>query len=575
MKNLNLFPFERNNYYFGKLLTEQDFNSEQTYLNNKRRFINRFFHGVGIASGFQCVRLDDKTLTVESGAALDFAGRELVLTTPLVCRLSTIDGFDVIMEQNKKSYMYLCLEYAESETTPGYAVAEGSRSKDEVFEKYTEGVHFYLTDQEPGDFLDTTDGTLYAYTVIYEDRNFRVIQKLPRYLKSREEAETELCLESTGDTTTVSIKFIEKLENALSEGNEEIEVSFDNVILERGVRVTKSFPIVSKDLSEGNVRIAPVRDSFNLNNDAVTDDSVLCRELTIPFGELNMFEWLIQDDLKNSMDEITRKNYSQGIYLAKVYYTGSGKVYQIDRIDNLPFRQHLVRNQLSSALLFELKNELDRIREKGISVQSEKQSREEKTDAPVHERSSGIAEIRLALGGRKGQRFFSPEIFHGLGLGTMKIDVGIMYDNEVLTGSSEIFQDQDPKAEIAVKQDTGRGSFVIGIRLIEPTSKTSVRLVWSAERTEDEKKQEVESDKLFIKPQHLAIKVRESAQLEAVCDKKNGMTFIWNVKSPGGGSITDEGFYTAPSESGVYEVTAEAQENPDMKASVFIIVRDV
>ena len=157
----------------------------------------------------------------------------------------------------------------------------------------------------------------------------------------------------------------------------------------------------------------------------------------------------------------------------------------------------------------------------------------------------------------------------------MKIEAGIMYDNEVITGSSEIFRDMDPKAEIAIKQDTGRGSFIIGIRLIEPTSKTFVKLAWSAERTEDEKKVETETDKLFIKPQHLAIKVRESAQLEAVCDKKNGMTFIWNVKSPGGGSITDEGFYTAPSESGVYEITVEAQDNPDLKASVFIIVRDV
>ena len=55
MMNRKYYSFERNNYYYGKLLTSKDFQNEQDYINNKRRLINRVLHGVGI--GVHGVRL--------------------------------------------------------------------------------------------------------------------------------------------------------------------------------------------------------------------------------------------------------------------------------------------------------------------------------------------------------------------------------------------------------------------------------------------------------------------------------------------------------------------------------------
>ena len=52
MNNLKYYPFERNRYYYGKLLTEQDFIQDQQYYNDKRRLPNRFLHGAGIAAGY-------------------------------------------------------------------------------------------------------------------------------------------------------------------------------------------------------------------------------------------------------------------------------------------------------------------------------------------------------------------------------------------------------------------------------------------------------------------------------------------------------------------------------------------
>ncbi len=48
MSDNQLFPFERNRYYAGKMLTSADFTAEQDYFNNKRKFLNQILFGYGI-----------------------------------------------------------------------------------------------------------------------------------------------------------------------------------------------------------------------------------------------------------------------------------------------------------------------------------------------------------------------------------------------------------------------------------------------------------------------------------------------------------------------------------------------
>lgn len=79
MKNMKYFPFERNKYFYGKLLTVDDFETEQRYMNDKRRVLNRFLYGTGVVCGLNVVPIDDMTISVEPGLALDFSGREIVV----------------------------------------------------------------------------------------------------------------------------------------------------------------------------------------------------------------------------------------------------------------------------------------------------------------------------------------------------------------------------------------------------------------------------------------------------------------------------------------------------------------
>ena len=90
MKNTKLYPFERNRYYPGKMLTSADFQAEQTYFNNKRRFINNLMYGAGVVCGCGVFSLDDLSLLVESGVAIDGLGREIVMESSVVKKLSYI-----------------------------------------------------------------------------------------------------------------------------------------------------------------------------------------------------------------------------------------------------------------------------------------------------------------------------------------------------------------------------------------------------------------------------------------------------------------------------------------------------
>lgn len=82
-----LSPFQRNLYFYGKLMTVRDFEMEQSYLNGKRHLINRMVLGTGAVCGLEVTASWDEskktvTLSVGEGVAIDCGGREVVVDTP-------------------------------------------------------------------------------------------------------------------------------------------------------------------------------------------------------------------------------------------------------------------------------------------------------------------------------------------------------------------------------------------------------------------------------------------------------------------------------------------------------------
>jgi hypothetical protein len=69
----------RPNYYHAQLLLEKDFLAEQGYHINARRRHNLKLHGSGVVSGLKVVLLNETSITVQPGIAIDESGQEIFL----------------------------------------------------------------------------------------------------------------------------------------------------------------------------------------------------------------------------------------------------------------------------------------------------------------------------------------------------------------------------------------------------------------------------------------------------------------------------------------------------------------
>lgn len=79
-------------YFTGQILSADDLQAEQDYLAHKRRQHNLRLHGTGIVDGLDVTVESDAesgewSLNVSPGLALGPSGEEIVVTTPLHCRL--------------------------------------------------------------------------------------------------------------------------------------------------------------------------------------------------------------------------------------------------------------------------------------------------------------------------------------------------------------------------------------------------------------------------------------------------------------------------------------------------------
>ena len=117
-----LHQFQRNRYFYGKLMTVRDFELEQEYFNGKRYLLNRLIHGKGLLCGFSNLELftagsdEVKIRFRDGGIALDALGREIVVPIDMEKKVLTGEGVPFKKpEFINPTYLYLKYSYAVSE----------------------------------------------------------------------------------------------------------------------------------------------------------------------------------------------------------------------------------------------------------------------------------------------------------------------------------------------------------------------------------------------------------------------------------------------------------------------------
>ncbi len=112
INNCNFHKFEKNKYFYGKLMTVRDFETEQRYFDEKRNLINRLLHGTGIVCGFQNVKLvkkDNEPLKLnfeDGGVALTCCGHEIVVLSNTDKQILDETG-NKVSDLSNSPYLYL------------------------------------------------------------------------------------------------------------------------------------------------------------------------------------------------------------------------------------------------------------------------------------------------------------------------------------------------------------------------------------------------------------------------------------------------------------------------------------
>lgn len=583
MKNLKYFPYERNKYFYGKLLSVSDFQTEQKYMNDKRRLINRFLHGCGVVCGLNVVQVDDYSLSLETGLALDFAGREIVVDMPVMKNLSMIEGFDAYSEADEmNSYLYLCIEYAEKEKEAVYNVS-GSSSNNEEYNKVAEGYRIYLTNREPENGNFSNDAYYETQKTVYWGNGVRISQVFPKYVKSGEEFECRLIVENMGQKLPISFSYQLSLDCLSQGGKNRMELSFDEESFEKSRKYEIPFLMTAAAVKNVKGQAALLEDSFRLKIGGRRIEARAEGSSQVKIVREEIEDVISAQYYQEAMEEIIKDTYHQSIYLAKIGVVQAGSTYVIDGIQQMPFKQYVYNDVLAAVM--------NRINEEKLKkMERERQSHtvsfsgipegkdQEKKDAM--QMAAGTVTIDLGIGGSAGQKFFSQEITHGLGLGNVHIVLGESLggkdDSSVIYGAEDIFDEKDQpiRMQMAARSDVAKGTFVIGLKLLETTTVRKVKIHWMAVRDRKESRYDREERSLFVSPDMVSLKLRETYYFKGVFSGTKDCQVTWKVKEAEGGTIDGNGMYTAPNIPGVFEVIAESKAYPELKASAFVVVKE-
>lgn len=503
MKNTRYYPFERNRYFYGKLLTVRDFESEQKYFNDKRRLINRLLFGSGVVCGLQVIAVDDKTISMEAGVAIDSLGREIVVASPVTQKLSMIEGF--INNEYSKN-IYLCIAYDEKGKEPVHSVATSSVQSDEISEynRVHEGYRLIVKEEAP-DPSDFGFSKLVEDTMmIYNDKEIRIWQKTPRYVNPDEVFEINIRVEKAVQAPWTEFEYEVVAEHIYPVDEKELlKVSFSEP--EYAQKTEYEFSYLMKAGSDfgkiGKISVKSGMVRLKIG-DRQIDAKVDC-ENTVQIIKGSIRETVLKSYFDLSLDQCIKSSTEQYIYLAKINLLHMGPTFIIENVEKVPFGEYIYN---TSALykLGIIQPEISPSITPGRDVnESVNFVSELKDNSLTHWNriSTGVVDIDLGPEQKAGDSIISNEVDHGLGLGPVFMSVGLEEaggimqaveeeeeeNEQIFYGAQEVFrqsryQSSTPPVSFGTVVYPKKGTFIIGIRLQSAASLSQIRVRWWAFR---------------------------------------------------------------------------------------------
>lgn len=573
MKNLKSFPFERNRYFYGKLLSVEDFETEQKYFNDKRRTVNRFLFGSGVVCGLGVVEVDDESISVERGLALDFAGREIVLDEPAVRRITELEGYGGDQEGD---FYYLCLEYQEEAAELMHNVTGTMGRDSSEYNKYKEGYRLFVTQEEPEREAFSPARLYEDCQIVYQGQDIKISQILPRFPELGKDTVLRIEVEYTGQQ---ELSFEYELELSFltnGEGNR-VHVSFREEDWEKTGKYQMEIPLKAACVSNVQAEAALVSGSFKLQMGGREYDEAGPCVNRVRISDQDIYDSIQEEYYKTAMDYIVGNTFQQGIYLAKIYVVRAGDVCLIERIDPLPFEQKIMHTEISAAMIGRLTEDVKRLKEAELRETENRKEQEEKK--PLKTVYGDVVFDVSHM--RPGEVLYSDEIVHGLGFGPVTIDLGYEVDNgfagesQMVFGDASLFQDKYGfAASLGARLEPSMGTFEIGLKIIRNSSAKLVRVHWTALRNEIRKSESARKKRIYIQPDNPNVFTGDSIAFTAVLEGFTDERLQWSVRDRNGGTIDKNGKYTAPETASIFQISVSSMAYPQVQASTFVVVRE-
>lgn len=589
MNNRRYYSFERNNYFYGKLLTSRDFEDEQNYMNNKRRLINRVLHGAGIVYGLDVVAVDESSVVIQSGLALDSSGREIVVPSTQVVKLSTIRGYSDL----KTSSVCLGIAYAEEKTEPVYAVMnKDADAQERQYNHLKEGYELFLQDSRDCVREPRKEDEYIAWKVLYQDDDLRITQYLPTFAVPGMLVKARTEIHKTSHMPFVCSFSCKVDTDGMIPG--ETQIRADNVSQEYGETMVLEQTFRPEDYIFGNgdvsVRFSEITVQKSGVKEAAPDTSMTLNPV---YG--TALEYVHKTSYRGNLDVDLDRKYDEKLWIAGIQLIRSERHSIIDRVERAPFDQYVYS---SEQLMILEKLEEFLIPQDGSAGRPQVyvQGNSERSAAAAPERrsnSSGVFEMSLGSGGEVGKVYFSDEIMHGLGNGPVYVDIGIEYisrdvnasgDREsIILGDGSIFESDSTvtdekifQVDQAVKILPDRGTFIVGVRPRVKMGRIGLRIRWYAFKPEDLEQRVYDRSEqkgcIMIQPDTIVLPPKGSVHINPVFINMPEEALSYTLLDPEGGKIDNTGLYTAPAQEGVYEIKAAALSDPEIFTHAFIIV---
>ncbi|MDR1952973.1 MAG: hypothetical protein LBQ21_00605 [Clostridiales Family XIII bacterium] len=590
LNNINLLPFEKNRYYPGKLLTSVDFLSEQMYMSNKRRFMNDLLYGAGIICGLNVNNLDDTSLMVESGVAIDGLGREIVLENSVVRKVSAIDGYD----ETESGRLLLCIRYDEEDIQPVYAIGAADKASGHEMNRTQEGCKLFLTDADSRVLTIPESGFLSSAT-IYADSDYSVTLACPSVVPSGHNVRVAITVEKLSNENSPIVL------NGLfgtpafvgADGKHGFVADISELMLLAGERKQFEYHLTARAGGKADTMILGKPDDIevSVNSEKKTISGNIMLHLSIsPESPREIIE---RELAKTSLEERALHRSYEYVTLAEVTIERSSTTAIISDIRDDAIRYYIPtiannarRHEYSE--WFETAKHKERV---GVSAATTTEVDHYPTvREPIY--ATGVCEIPLGTEYKKGEIHLSNEVIHGLGGGDVHVAVGcecLAYDAKLdkqakntVYGDSTFFKADAlpiPNAELAVRVMNDRGSFIVGAKLNARTDFVVLLVRWTATKLPSGEERGALTrfgNDAAIMPAEPTIVVapNESRFIDVKFKNMTPCALEYQLTEKNSGSITVDGIYTASNKEGVYEIHIYSADNPYISTYAYVVVKE-